>query len=243
MLTAQQKIGDIVLENINVAAVFDEYGFDYRCHGNIRLADACKIGFIDGSKVVRDIKETSKGDSLRRIAQGKTEDLIDYIIEHHHGYVKRSTPAILLHLANIAALFGTNYPVLHEAHTVFSRIARDIHKHTAKEENILFSSIKTLVECSENNLALPVFAFGSVTDLVAALQYEHEVAGNEMIKIRQIVKDLATIGRTEAAIASVCKELQDFERDLDYHILLENYVLFPRAANLEKELRSANQIQ
>ena len=76
----ESKIGDIVIKNTLAAQVFDKYGLDYCCHGNMKLADACSIKFIDVSKVIQDLKQLAKGDTLQHIAEGKITDLIDYII-------------------------------------------------------------------------------------------------------------------------------------------------------------------
>ncbi|MFI5264496.1 MAG: DUF542 domain-containing protein, partial [Candidatus Kapaibacterium sp.] len=201
----QQRIGDLVLENTNVAAVFDRYGFDYRCHGNIKLTDACKIGFIDSRKVLADVTSTTKGNSLWPIAQGGLQPLIDYIIEKHHAYVKKKTPLISQQLAKCVDKNNEQHPLCIEAYTVFSKIAADLQAHTLKEEEMLFPAIRIISDCIENNNPLGVLPYGQISDLVGTLQYEHEVAGNEMTKIREIMTNLIPPDTASEAIRSVYK--------------------------------------
>jgi len=236
----QKRIGDLVLENTNVAEIFDRYGFDYRCHGNIKLTDACKIAFIDSRKVLADVKSTTKGNSLWPIAQGGLQPLINYIIEKHHSYVKKKTPLIAQLMAKCVDKNNEPHPLCIEANNVFLKIAADLQTHTQKEEERLFPAIRMISDCFENNAPLGVLPYGSVADLVATLQYEHEVAGNEMTKIREIMTDLIPPDTASAAIRTVYQELLEFEHDLHYHVLLENFVLFPRAVMLEKQLLVKN---
>ena len=236
MTMTERTMRDLVLENTNVASIFEKYELDYCCHGNIKLADACKKKFIDTTKVTREIEETGRSGSLQHISQWRIPFLIQYIIENHHRYVKEAIPAISLHLSKCVESHDTRYPMLAEVQSIFSRMASELQTHMMKEEKILFPSIILMVDCLEKNQPMGSMPFDAIAYPIGMMRFEHEIAGNEMIKIHEMLNDLTPSDDACTTMKLVYKELGEFEQDLHRHVFLENFVLFPKAEKLERDL-------
>ena len=230
------KIGDIVLENTLAAEVFDHYGLDYCCHGNIKLTDACRIKFIDITKVIHDLNETRKGDSLKEIAEGDINTLIHYIITKHHRYVKHMAPLILQYLKECTDTYASQYPLFVKVRKVFSKITSDLETHTRKEEEMLFPNIIALDRKQTSNISGNNVQTILLRDIVEILQYEHEIAGNEMLKIHELLNGFTLPVDAPPIIKTTYSALEEFENDLHYHVLLENFVLFARAEKLVSDI-------
>ena len=69
------------------------------------------------------------------------------------------------------------------------------------------------------------------------MEHEHDLVGRAMEEIRTITKDYTVPADGCASYELLFKLLKDFESDLFLHIHLENNVLFPKAMQLEKQLK------
>jgi regulator of cell morphogenesis and NO signaling len=242
VIIEERKMSELVLENTNAAAVFEKYGLDYCCHGDIRLVNACKIKFIDQAEIVRELSTVERmgkdtTNPLHHAAECETAALIDYLVTEHHRHFDEVIPTILAHLAECIDSHGSKYPILAKAKAVFTKFTSDLKAHTAKEEKIVFPAIRMMSECLKNHQPMDSMPFGDIADRMRELQFEHDIAGNEMLKIHEIMNDLMPPDDACSQMKLVYKELGDFELEWHLHIFLENFVLFPRAEKLEKEIR------
>jgi regulator of cell morphogenesis and NO signaling len=241
MMIQEKRIGDIVMENTLAATVFEKYGLDYCCHGNLKLSDACSIKFINPSEILRELNETERTekenpDPLLHVEEWNVSHLIAYIIANHHHYAKEVIPVISDHLAQCIDSHGTEYPLLAKVQNVFSKIASDLRAHMLKEEKILFPSLILMEDCLEKNQPVGIMPFSAVSNPIEILRYEHEIAGNEILKMREILNDLNPSENDCTRIRLAYNELREFEVDMHRHVFLENYILFPRAEKLERDI-------
>ena len=80
--TSQKKIGEIVAEDYRTATVFEKYGIDFCCGGQVPLAKACQIKGLDFDTVRQEIKAV-KNEPLERsrnYAAWSLSFLADYIV-------------------------------------------------------------------------------------------------------------------------------------------------------------------
>jgi regulator of cell morphogenesis and NO signaling len=243
MMIQEKRMSALVMENSHAAAVFEKYGLDYCCHGNLKLVDACSIKFIDPSIVLYELNEKStekeNPDPLHLAQEWKISHLIAYIIANHHYYAKEVIPVISDHLAKCIDSHGSEYPLLAKVQNVFSKIASDLHAHMLKEEKILFPSLILMEDCLEKNQPIGIMPFAAVSNPIEVMRYEHEIAGNEIQKMREILDDLNPSENACTRIKLTYNELREFELDMHRHVFLENFILFPKAQKLERDLNMA----
>ncbi|MGB7498260.1 MAG: hemerythrin domain-containing protein, partial [Moheibacter sp.] len=65
---------------------------------------------------------------------------------------------------------------------------------------------------------------------------EHQSVGDAVDRIRELADEFTLPEDACASYTLLYKMLDDFENDLHTHIHLENNILFPKAAEMEKQL-------
>jgi len=132
----------------------------------------------------------------------------------------------------VVEVHGARHPELPRIAAHFDELARELHAHMYKEEEILFPYVRQLAAMQDGG-APPPNVFGTVGNPIRVMETEHASAGRELTLMRGI-SDGYRMPEDGCATYRVCfQELQAFEADLQRHIHLENNVLFPQALALE----------
>lgn len=147
--------------------------------------------------------------------------LTDFIVQHHHQYVKRSIPQLNELLTKVCNVHGDRHAYLFTLKQTFNDLADELLHHMHKEEFILFPEVKRIF--SENTK--PVF---NVHAPIAVMEDEHELAGNLIKTIRQLTNNYTPPADACPTFKVTYKRLQEFDQDLMQHIHLENNVLFEK---------------
>ncbi len=228
----EKTLATIVIENHQAASIFEKYSLDFCCKGKRTLNDACKEKDIDTIVIAKELETALSTEVIKHtpFAEMTEDELIGYILIHHHFYVKQSMPIILQHLEKVAIKHGPNFPYMIEVYQLFSEINDEMTSHMQKEENILFPRIKQVVLANKNGVELPEANF--IQGPITVMEHEHDNAGDIMSKIRTLTNNyMAPVGAC-TTFSVVIAELQAFEEDLHKHVHLENHVLFPKAENI-----------
>ena len=106
-----------------------------------------------------------------------------------------------------------------------------------KEEKVLFPYIKDLVAAKSNGQPLQAAHFGSVQSPINMMEMEHELVAKNLEEIRQLSQNYSLPEDACASYSLLFRMLDEFENDLHLHIHLENNILFPRALEIEKQLK------
>ncbi len=229
---------EIVKNDFQTASVFEKYNLDFCCRGNKTIINACSDQNINAEAVVNDLTEIfeKKNRDLPHFDEWELDFMIDYIINNHHKYILRMIPIISMHLEKVASVHFENHPEMVEAAKIFSVVYKDLKQHMIKEEQILFPFIKQLVKAKRNNSKAELPYFGTVKNPIRMMIKEHETAGDDLYKIRDLTNNYAIPLDACSTFEVSLKELQEFEEDLHKHVHLENNILFPKSVKLEEEL-------
>ena len=160
------------------------------------------------------------------------EQLISYILIHHHFYVKNSIPTIYNHLQKVVTKHGDKFPYMQEVLQLFTEVADELTSHMQKEEQILFPRIKTLYATPVPENLHP----GYIDGPVGVMEAEHEKAGDLLYAIRDLTNNYVAPDIACTTHRVLINELKAFEEDLHNHVHLENNILFPMAAERISEI-------
>jgi regulator of cell morphogenesis and NO signaling len=230
---AQQTLAAIVTDNSQTVPVLEKYHLDFCCKGKRTLAEACMEKGLLVEEVVQEFNSVVLPTSEKHMpfTEMSCEQLIGYILVHHHFYVKQIMPTIAGHLEKIAGKHGERFPYMQEVYNIFLEVLEDMSNHMQKEEIILFPRIKKMEEIilSDNESAkLLVDVSGPIT----VMMNEHDQAGDLLYAIRALTNHY-TVPEGACTTFKVClSELKEFEEDLHRHVHLENNHLFPKALGL-----------
>ncbi|MCC8359876.1 iron-sulfur cluster repair di-iron protein [Salinimicrobium sediminilitoris] len=234
-----KTVAEMVTENIKTAHIFKRYGIDFCCGGGISLEKACEKYKVDYNLLSRDLlnvdQDTSKATNYNR---WELDFLTDHIINVHHSYVEENIPLLLQYSERVAQVHGGHYHELLEIKDLVKQVAGELSAHLKKEELILFPFIKKMVQAKKENMELPAANFGTVDNPIKMMEIEHEDAGELLRRISELSSNYTPPQGACNTYRAFYAKLEEFEQDLHQHVHLENNILFPKALNLEKELRS-----
>lgn len=237
-VNATKLVKDLALEIPSATHIFEQFGIDYCCGGKKSLQDACIGVGAPTDKVIEMLDNASKfNETLKDFTDWRNEtlsNLIGYILEKHHTYVKTQIPNLNNMLAKVVGKHGENHPELYLVQEKFNLLADELNPHLYKEENILFPYIVNLEEAKERKHPFGLPSFGTVSNPINVMLFEHDNAGELLREMRDAAKNYIVPEDGCTSFALLYKGLAAFEEDLHKHIHLENNLLFPKALALEK---------
>ncbi len=230
--TEQQSLSRIALEHYEVIPIFEKYSLDFCCRGNKTLSEACAEKSISLTAVIEELQQaTSATKQTMPFTEMNAEQLISYILIHHHFYVKNTIPMIIDLLNKLVTKHGDHYPKMIKVYQLFTAVKEELEPHMQKEERVLFPRIKEVAALS---LQQRPFAQGPayINSPITVMETEHDHAGQLMFEIRDITNNY-TAPEDACTTHSVCLvALKAFEADLHQHVHLENNILFSMAISL-----------
>jgi len=237
MLTLEEKtVREIALEEPSSLRVFESLGIDYCCGGKRPLSDACTHANVDLNRTLQ-LLEIAKQNTRNTGAESWNEkplsQLIEFVVNSHHQYVRRETPRIEVVFAKVSARHGQAHPEISRMEQIFAAVSRELATHMMKEENALFPHIERMERAADSGAAAPIAFFGTVHRPIASMVAEHDDAGALLTQIRALADNFTPPAGACPTFIGLYRALEEFEQDLHRHVHLENNILFPRAIALE----------
>ena len=229
-------LAEIVKQNAKAIDILEDFSLDYFCHGFQRLEDVCQETNVDASRVIKLITEIAQNSSQNDFDTCKLIPLIDYICSKHHNYVKTQTPLLDKQLLIAEEQLAHKYPRICEIRKQFSEIAGELMLHVKKEEFLLFPFIKRLERAKDSRqiVASPLFGWGCSP--VRMMKNDHAIECDKFRRIKYLTNDYTSPNKNLILLISIFQQLKEYEKDLHFHIHLENNILFPKALDLEKQV-------
>jgi regulator of cell morphogenesis and NO signaling len=204
----------------------EKLGLDYCCGGKSTLTDARLHADVDEP----DTDVTSPAWNERPL-----RDLIAHIVATQHVYIRNEIPRLEALLAQVVTKHGAAHPELTEISQLFLVMARELSSHLTIEEQSLFPRIERMEQAvpRTERTAKPAF-FLSVKRPLSSLTAERANLAALLLQMAGLSDGYRTPGGACPAFEALYQALKTFERNLRWHLHLENSILFPRAVALEK---------
>lgn len=221
---AEQTVGEIVAANPNLSRVFQAHDIGFCCQGKLTLRAACERNQVDLDAMLGDLETeaSAKPEPGENPAELSLSGLADFIVERHHGFLRRELPRLHAMAERVARVHGGHTPSLVEVHEVFTEMGRELAQHAFKEEQVLFPAIREL----EGGTVEPGAGLEAP---VACMMEEHESTTNAIARIRELTGNYRPPADACNTYRALFAGLADLDADTARHIHLENDVLFPRA--------------
>lgn len=228
----QQSLSHIALEHHELIPVLEKYSLDFCCRGNKTLSEACNEKNISLSPVIAEMQlSTNSSKPILPFTDMNGEQLISYILIHHHFYVKNAIPLIIGLLDKLVTKHGPRYPNMIKVYQLFVAVKEELEPHMQKEEQVLFPRIKEIATLSLQQKRTG-HAAAYINAPIHVMETEHDNAGQLLFEIRHITNNY-TAPEDACTTHRVCLEaLKVFEADLHQHVHLENNILFPMAVTI-----------
>jgi len=225
----EASLKSIALTHFELVPILEKYSLDFCCRGKTTLKQACIEKEVSLESILLEINQAGISQKPQMpFTEMTAEQLISYILIHHHFYVKNSIPTILNHIEKVNSKHGEKYPHMKKVLALFNEVADELLPHMQKEEGILFPRIKLIFGTDENATAARKMN-GYIDGPISMMEMEHEKAGDLLFEIRELTQQYLAPD-TACTTHRIClDELKAFELDLHQHVHLENNILFPMA--------------
>lgn len=230
----EQTLASIVTGNHQAVPVLEKYNLDFCCKGKRTLAQACAEKGIKIESITEELRSLTEaaGKQQMPFTEMNAEQLISYILIHHHFYVKQAMPTIFSHLHKVATKHGDRYPYMKKVYDLFVIMIREMTLHMEKEEVALFPRIKEAENLFKAGRSSEITK-GYIQMPINAMESDHEEAGDIMYEIRTLTNNYTSPQDACTTFKVTLAELKEFEEDLHKHVHLENNILFPKAIQYE----------
>jgi regulator of cell morphogenesis and NO signaling len=222
-------VADLAIQHPSAVKVFNKYNIDFCCGGKLPLQKACEKAGIDSQFILQELEqaESISMPGTIRFDTWDTSLLTDFILQHHHQYVRTSIPELIALIDKVVEAHSDTEPDLADLKRTFSELADELLQHMEKEELVLFPAIQRLFaerRIPVNVTPLPM----NLHAPMRVMEDEHTHAGDLIKKIRSLTNGYTPPPGACPTYRVTYKRLQEFDQDLIQHIHLENNVLFSK---------------
>jgi regulator of cell morphogenesis and NO signaling len=236
MFTATQPIRDIVAELSSATFILARFEIDSSRHADDNLEQACSATQLSVDQVLEKLQEAALnvgGAGQPDPSQFSLTRLIQYIVRVHHRYLREQLPQLIARAQEAAITAAGPSDTWRKVARLLDELRNAMGRHFEKEEQILFPYIAQMDD--DPRLAyLPVGGrCTSMSETVFLATQEHESVDHGLQEIEALLSGMpesADCGDFVAGFGAL-------KRDIEAHVHLEGYCLFPRAIRAEQEAK------
>ena len=161
------------------------------------------------------------------------DELINYIVNKHHGFTKNMLSLTLQHSKTLAKQGEEEASRIYKALILLNETVK---QHFRDEEEILYPYAKKLLEWKRtgNNIMVP--SINIIGNPINRFIEEHVYLIELFHEIRTITNNYTVVSNNKNQIKLLHAELFELEQDLQKQIYIENNILFTKLINLQKEM-------
>ncbi len=239
-ISRKSLVADIVAGDYRTAEVFRKYGIGYCCGGKWPMEIACEMQGINAEMLQADLEMATRVNQVSNyvdFSDCDTDFIIEYIINVHHRYLKKSLSTTQEMLADFAKEHGKKFTYLNELENQFDTLAHTLMDAVRQEEEVLFPYIRHLAHAHKHKEPYAALLIKTLRKPVEDAMFSSHESVLEIIKtIRKLTESYTPPENVCISHRVVLARLKELDNDLMHHLHLEQSVLFPRAMAIEKEL-------
>ncbi len=226
-ISPDETLAELVRDNPARARLFEKWNLDFCCGGDQPLAEACRQHDLDLERLCEAIVEIDRRDPDADAAPDSPSELVDFIVEHHHSYLRKELAPLSKLVAKVERAHGDAHPELHELAEVFDELAREIPVHLSEEEQILFPIVRQLDGTKSDSVEARTAA-----RLLEGLEDDHDRTAAHLETIRELTDGFRVPDEACPSYENMLARLEALEQDLHMHVHRENNVLFEKVRTL-----------
>src|SRR5690606_29582522 len=232
LLLSTATVADIALFYPHAVAILNRHCIDYCCDGHVTFIHACEARTISAENIWDEILETIPAEASGiHFEDWRTKQLIDFILEHHHRFIRQSIPEVSSLLDTVCSIHGEDDLAVLSVRDDFDDLVAELNDHLAKEESVLFPAIRRILDPDTDNDSRPSLDL-NIKVVIAAMEQDHRFTGELLNSLRNMTRYYTPPDYACPTYRAAYQLLQDLDNDLVQHIHLENNILFPRVKDV-----------
>ena len=234
-----QTISDLVAQNSIHAAVLYHFGVKFYDYQEATLQEVCEKHGLSLSAVVKGLEsgvEPALKSELQLVAY-PIDLVLEYLTHTHHLFVKKRLPYIAQLIDGLEEVNFRYKSLSTDLKQVFPLFVEDFIHHIYEEEDTLFSYIRQLTRFLAGESAGTGLYYAMERNAIREFALEHEEHDHEMEGLNKITNGYSYCNEADLHIKVLFDELGRFEKDLLTHARIEDEILFPKALQLERQVK------
>jgi regulator of cell morphogenesis and NO signaling len=233
-------VRDIVASDYRTAEVFQKYDIEFCCGGKWPLETVCMMKGIEPEQLLQELSNVTRQlhlPSSLPFDQWNVDFLIDYIINIHHHYLRKTLPELWPVLNKFVDEHLKKDNRLDIVQNSYRKLQKEILPHLLEEEQDMFPYIRQLAHAYHDNEPYAGLLVKTLRrPIVKMMGTEHENVRNILLEFRNNTDNYTPPEKSCTSHRVVFSKLKELDHDLAQHMYLENQVLFPKALAMETEL-------
>ncbi|OQA46083.1 MAG: Iron-sulfur cluster repair protein YtfE [Chloroflexi bacterium ADurb.Bin325] len=239
-LSPEQSVGAWVTADYRLAAVFERHGIDFCCGGDRSLSEACAEKNVSLELFLNEARQVAEAPGGgEQYGQWALDFLADYIVNQFHVSNRQTMPQIADYADTVANVHGAAHPETITIAKLWPQVQGEMSMHMQREELLVFPYIKRLARSQEDGVAPKPLASGSLHELIATLEAEHDSVGEALAELARLSNGYTVPPDGCPTYRTLYALLAQFDADTKKHVHLENNILFPKSIAMEEQRLSA----
>ena len=240
----KKSIGELVAENHILAEVLHYFGISFFEYEQNSLEEVCAKYRVNPSQVIAELEEWAGRvePTTEELFLHPIEVMVGYLKKKHRFFIRQALP-FLTSMVQGMELGMTYKSLITDLRLMFPLFVDDFIHHIHDEEDSLFERIALLQDIDSGSVPLSegirIFALPSIQKMAV----EHDAHDDEMRGIRKLTNDYQVVNSASLSLRILYRELQKLESELLIHAKIENDLLFPKAVELEREVKRKLSLQ
>lgn len=236
-----KKITELVTHDHLLAHVLYSFGIPFYEYPTQTLEQVCLEKGLAMEPVVKGLELSHENfkESELPLFSYRIDLIIEYLKHAHYLFIKHKLPFIHKLVLNFKADHKEYEGVEKDLKVLFPLFMEDFIHHIYEEEDTLFKYIHSLERANQGRYHPSGLYHSMEKHSLQRFALEHEAHDDEMEGIRKITKDYYLTPDAPLHVKVIYIELIEFEKNLQAHARIENEILFPKAMQLENQVKVA----
>jgi len=210
--------------------VFERYYLNYCCDENLTLAYVCRNAKIDPVVIIKEIDKIQQTPFKKKHIN--IHKLVSDTLINHHNHIKQN-------FIKITKLFESdifNYEEFKHVKNTFFYLIEVLEHHIRKEEKVLFPYIIKLIQFENDKINFEYSPFGSIKSVISVMNSDHKTVCNAIKLLLEATKHFKIFSTGGVIFKEAYVSFRDLYLNLQRHMYLENYQLYPTCIELENSI-------
>jgi regulator of cell morphogenesis and NO signaling len=240
LFQSNQYISEILEKDLLIGSFLYSKGINFPYLKNFKLEDLCRAYNLNSSSIIKEMNTWADLKNQPQIEELKDlpiDLLIAYLKDCHQKFLWQRLPFMQQVIESLNPLEYHNSELIKDLKFVFPIFAEDFIHHIHEEEDEVFSYILDLFRIAKRGSNPGKIFKKSSSICLYEIANHHLDDDDEMDGIRKLTSDYSLDFNSSLNLKVIYAELMEFEKELKRHARIENEILFPRAIELQKDLK------
>ncbi len=239
-ISRKSLVADIVANDYRTAEVFRKHGIGYCCGGKWPMEIACEMQGVNSAMLQKELEIVTRTNQLSNLldfADCDTDFVIDYIVNVHHRYLKKSLSTTQEMLVDFTNEHVKKFTYLKEVESQFDILVNELNAAMQQEEEVIFPYLRHLAHAYKHKEPYAALLIKTLRKPLAdTMGNGHETVSGIIMSIRKLTGNYIPPEKVCISHKVVMAKLKELDNDLMQHLNLEQSILIPRAIAIEQEL-------